>query len=164
MLKQEFSQAIIDSVHEIFLAFLMLEVTPGPVIAKPEFQPYAPPDSEATALVGFGGGLKGGIHLSCPMYVAAALAGSFSGETYEDLKNEEAADGFGELCNMVAGGLQTRLGEKYGDIALTPPTVITGTSYAMQYSTKLNSIKQYFKIEHGPFFVEGFFEDMKLED
>ncbi|OSM05017.1 chemotaxis protein CheX [Magnetofaba australis] len=155
-MQNEISKAIVDSVHDIFLAFLSLEVSPGPAIAKPEFEPYTPPESEATATVGFSGGLKGGIHLSCPMYVALALAASFSGEEYTEM-DAEASDGFGELANMVAGGLQSRLSEKHGEINLTPPNVIRGSNFAMSYNRSLNSIKQYFRIEHGPFFVECFY-------
>nr|CRH05874.1 Conserved putative protein of unknown function [Candidatus Magnetococcus massalia] len=162
MFSEDVSAAIVESVHEIYLAFLSLEVKPGPVITKPDTEPYQPPESEATALVGLSGGLKGGVHLSCPMHVALALAGSFAMEEYETLEGE-GADGFGEICNMVAGGMQSRLADKFGEINLTPPTVITGTNYAMQYSTKLASMKQYFMIEHGPFFVECFFENLNMQ-
>lgn len=155
-MKHEFARMIRDSVRELFVAFLETEVTPGPMVSKKDDDPYRPPDTEVTAIINFSGGLQGGIHLASPKYVSMALSSTFSGEDYHELFGE-AGDGFGELCNIIAGGLQTRLSEKYGNINLTPPTLIAGTDYRMQYKTNFHSIKQYFKCDPGPFFVEFFF-------
>lgn len=155
-MKYELAGLIKEAVHEVFLAYLVMEIEYGPLVVKKDEDLYRPPDSEVTVVINFSGGIHGGIHLAAPLYAAMEMASSFSGEHYETIFGE-AGDGFGELANMVAGGVQTRLGSRYGNINLTPPTMITGTDYKMQYKKNFDSIKQYFKCDAGPFFVEFFF-------
>ncbi|MBF0439869.1 MAG: chemotaxis protein CheX [Magnetococcales bacterium] len=156
MMKMEFAGLIKESVLEVFAAYLVMEVGAGPTVAKKEEDLYRPPSSEVTIIINFSGGIHGGIHLAAPLYVALELASAFSGETYTAICGE-AGDGFGELANMVAGGVQTRIGNRYGNINLTPPTMIAGTDYKMQYKSNFDSVKQYFQCDAGPFFVEFFF-------
>ncbi|MBF0128089.1 MAG: chemotaxis protein CheX [Magnetococcales bacterium] len=155
-MKQDFAGAMKDAVHEVFSAYLVMEIEDGPTVAKREDDAYRPPSSEVTVVINFSGGIHGGIHLAAPLHAALEMAASFSGEHYDTIVGE-AGDGFGELANMVAGGVQTRLGNRFGNINLTPPTLITGTDYKMQYKSNFDSVKQYFKCEAGPFFVEFFF-------
>ena len=145
-----------ESVHDVFLAFLFIEVTPGPMITKRDEDLYRPPDTEVTAIINFSGGVHGGIHLASPLHVAVNLSSTFAGEAFDSIDGE-SGDGFGELTNMIAGGVQTKLSEKYGNINLTPPTIISGDDYKMQYKTNFDSVKQYFKSQAGPFYVDFFF-------
>ncbi|MBF0461478.1 MAG: chemotaxis protein CheX [Magnetococcales bacterium] len=154
-MKKEFASLIKEAVHDVFLTFLDTEVIPGPMIAKKEDDTYRPPETEVTVIINFSGGINGGVHLASPLHLSLKLASLFSGEEYDTLLGE-AGDGFGELGNMIAGGLQTRL-ERFGEINLTPPTIISGTDYHMQYKTNFDSIKQYFKCPEGPFYIEFFF-------
>ncbi|HAT49746.1 MAG: chemotaxis protein CheX [Nitrospirae bacterium] len=155
-MKLEFAKMIKDSVQELFEAYMPVEVTPGPMVSKKEADPYRPPDTEVTAVINFSGGIQGGVHLACPTHTAVELAASFADEDFKVISGE-AGDAFGEMNNIIAGGLQTRLSDHYGSINLTPPTMITGTDYEMHYKTNFHSIKQYFKCDSGPFFVEFFF-------
>ncbi|MBF0421814.1 MAG: chemotaxis protein CheX [Magnetococcales bacterium] len=155
-MKDEFALMIRNSVRDLFEAFLGMEVIPGPTVSKKDADPYRPPDTEVTAIINFSGGLQGGVHLASPKHTAMELTSAFSGEQYKELFGE-AGDGFGELNNIIAGGLQTQLSKRFGEINLTPPTLIAGTDYKMQYKTNFNSIKQYFKCGIGPFYVEFFF-------
>lgn len=156
VMKKEFAGLIKESVHDIFLTFLDTEATPGPMVVKKEDDVYKPPEAEVTVIINFSGGIHGGIHLAAPMHAAMSLTNRFAGEEYDNILGE-AGDGFGELGNMIAGGVQTRLGERYGNINLTPPTIITGTDYRMQYKTNFDSVKQYFKSNLGLFYVDFFF-------
>ncbi|MBF0435774.1 MAG: chemotaxis protein CheX [Magnetococcales bacterium] len=155
-MKDEFAKMIRESVYELFLAYMDMEINMGPTVSKKEADPYRPPDTEVTAIINFSGGMQGGVHLASPRHTAMELTSRFSGEQYSELFGE-AGDGYGEINNIVAGGLQTRLSERFGIINLTPPTLIAGTDYKMQYKTNFHSIKQYFKCDAGPFFVEFFF-------
>ncbi|MEO5363650.1 MAG: chemotaxis protein CheX [Magnetococcus sp. DMHC-8] len=155
-IKQEFADMIKASVRDIFLTFMSMEVTPGPMVVKRENDTYRPPETEVTAIINFSGGIHGGVHLASPLYLALQLVANFAGEEYQTIFGE-AGDGFGELSNMIAGGLQTRLANRFGSINLTPPTIVSGTDYRMQYKSNFDSIKQYFKAGGGPFYVEFFF-------
>ncbi|MBF0271432.1 MAG: chemotaxis protein CheX [Magnetococcales bacterium] len=155
-LKTEFAGLIKDAVREMFAAYLVMELENGPTVSKKEDDDYRPPSSEVTVVINFSGGINGGIHLAAPLHAAIELASAFSGEAYDSIVGE-AGDGFGELANIAAGGVQTRLGTRFGNINLTPPTLITGTDYKMQYKSNFDSVKQYFKCDAGLFFVEFFF-------
>lgn len=155
-LKAEFADSIKDAVREMFSAYLVMELEDGPTVKKKDEDVYRPPSSEVTVVVNYSGGINGGIHLAAPLHTAMEMASSFAGENYDSMVGE-AGDGFGELANIIAGGLQTRLGKGFGNINLTPPTLITGTDYKMQYKSNFDNVKQYFKCEAGLFFVEFFF-------
>ena len=157
-LSETLSATIVESVQDVFQAFLFLDASPGPCKIAAEGKPYSSPKSEVTAVIEYGEGLEGGVHLSSPLYVACQLAGALAGMELETL-DDEGRDAFGELANMVAGGIQTRLMEDSGfaDISLTPPIVVTGDQTAMEYLPDFQSVKQYFKFAGGLFFVECFF-------
>ncbi|MBF0424253.1 MAG: chemotaxis protein CheX [Magnetococcales bacterium] len=152
----QLAQAIQEAVHEFFLAFLSLEVHSGPTFRKPPFTPYTPPQADVTGVVRLSGAIDGGIHLAAPMHVALAMSSSFAGTDLEEMI-DEARDAFGELTNLVAGGVQSRLADTLGEISLTPPQVALGSQYAMESQANFSAVKTYFRIEGGPFFVECFF-------
>ncbi|MBF0614649.1 MAG: chemotaxis protein CheX [Magnetococcales bacterium] len=156
LLKTEFAEMIKAAVHEMFSAYLVMQLDNGPTVNKKDEDIYRPPSSEVTVVVNYSGGINGGIHLAAPLHVAMELASSFAGENFDSICGE-AGDGFGELANIIAGGVQTRLGKGFGNINLTPPTLVTGTDYRMQYKSNFDSVKQYFKCDAGLFFVEFFF-------
>ncbi|ABK44039.1 type IV pilus assembly PilZ [Magnetococcus marinus MC-1] len=156
-MKEELSGFITDAVNEIFIAFLAQDVHKGPTVIKQDFEDYVPPEAEATAVVNFNGALTGGIHLSAPMHVVIALANSFSGEEANSFTDPMVVDAFGEMANLITGGVQTRLSGEFENIQLTPPTVVYGKQYGIVYQRDLNSVKQYFLAPFGPFFVECFF-------
>ncbi|MEG3640065.1 chemotaxis protein CheX [Magnetococcus sp. PR-3] len=156
-MKEELSDFITDSVNEIFIAFLAQDVDKGPTVIKQDFEQYEPPDAEATAVVNFNGALTGGIHLSAPMHVVIELANTFSGEEATNIRDPMVGDAFGELANLITGGVQTRLSSEFENINLTPPTVVFGKDYGIIYQSDLHSVKQYFMTPIGPFFVECFF-------
>ncbi|MBF0284221.1 MAG: chemotaxis protein CheX [Magnetococcales bacterium] len=148
---------IVESVREVFLAYYDEEPVVGPSSIKPDAEYYKPPSSEATAIIHYSGGVAGGIHLAAPLYVGLALAGRLAEEEYGSM-TREAGDAYGELANIIAGGLQTSLGNRFAfRINLTPPTIITGGDYQMQYKSNFHSLKQFFRCHSGVFFVEFFY-------
>ncbi|MBF0589140.1 MAG: chemotaxis protein CheX [Magnetococcales bacterium] len=154
---EDLAEAVTGSVSEIFLAFLEMEVSNGPFFPKPDYEPYEPPTSEVVATVKFDGDLVGGVHLSAPLYVALALAGGFAGMELESM-DADAADSFGELGNMVAGGVQGRLMEHGGEINLSPPILVVDAEYEGDFNNISHSLRQYFRVPAGPFYVECFFD------
>lgn len=156
-MKNEFARLIKESVHDVFLAFLDMDITPGPLITRSEDDLYRPPETEVTVIINFSGGLHGGVHLASPLHSALNMSAAFSGDELEEDVFGEAGDGYGELGNMIAGGIQTKLSDRFGNINLTPPTIIAGNDYRMKYKSNFNNVKQYFRSDAGPFYVEFFF-------
>ncbi|MBF0422298.1 MAG: chemotaxis protein CheX [Magnetococcales bacterium] len=149
---------IVESVQEIFSAYLFMDAQPGPVRMSPGGEIYRPPNTEVLAMVGYSGSLMGGMHLAAPDYVACKLSGAFAGIELETL-DADGSDAFGELANLVAGGVQTRLMEAhgFGEITLTPPTVSIQGQMDFVYRDDLEYVQQYFKFAGGLMFAECFF-------
>ncbi|MBF0154048.1 MAG: chemotaxis protein CheX [Magnetococcales bacterium] len=152
-------QAAEDSVMEIVNTMLFVDVTPGQGVAKPSDVPHVAARAEASAMVGMNGGFNGGVRLVTSNKVARVLAGALSGEGYRTL-TDEARDGFAELGNMISGGIQTRMEgfANCGQINLTPPTVIVGADYEVDYRSHLESVRKFFRLQDEPFFVEVFYQ------
>jgi chemotaxis protein CheX len=83
---------------------------------------------ERTAVVGFSGALRG----SCQIRMSSLAAGSVAsamlgGMPVED--DDSLDDALGELCNMLAGGWKNAVSSLSSEVALSPPTVISGKDY-----------------------------------
>lgn len=159
-LKAELGEHIIESVKEIFIAFLSIDVVPGPYIERHDFDSYKPPETEVTGIVLFSGALDGGIHLASPLHFAIKAAGAMLDEAGLELEQEQddmVWDAFGEITNQIAGGVQTRISDEFQGINLTAPNVISGANFQINYSKNLSSVRQFFRTPFGPFFVECFF-------
>ncbi|MBF0295924.1 MAG: chemotaxis protein CheX [Magnetococcales bacterium] len=146
------------AIEETIAAFFTEDIglVIGPALTKPIGTPYEPPEADVTAVIGFSGAMEGGVHLSAPLHAGIGLASAFCGEELTTL-DATVRDGLGELANIVAGAVKSRISE---EIYLTPPHVISGTNYAIMYTRSLNSTKCYFKTNFGPFFVEVFYKDL----
>lgn len=160
ILKSQLEEYITDSVKDVFIAFLSIDVTPGPYVERPEFDNYEPPDTDVTGIVLFNGALEGGVHVACPLHFSVKAAGAMLGEAgleLADTQPEEVWDAFGEITNQIAGGVQTRMLSSFDDIHLTPPNVVVGPNLRINYSKNFSSVRKFFKTPFGPFFVECFF-------
>lgn len=159
-LKSQLGEHITDSVKEIFIAFLSMDVTAGPYVERPDFNDYQPPDTEVTAIIMFSGAIEGGVHLASPLHFAIQAAAAMLGEDSLEFDKEQEDmvwDAVGEIANQVAGGIQTRISGGFDEINLSSPNVITGPNFCVNYSKKLTSVRQFFKSPIGPFYIECFF-------
>ncbi|MBF0107574.1 MAG: chemotaxis protein CheX [Magnetococcales bacterium] len=151
---------IVESVKEVFIAFLNIDVTPGPYLERPAFEEYKPPETEVTGIVLFNGALEGGIHLSSPLHFAIKAAGAMLGEAGLELQSQQEDmvwDALGEITNQVAGGVQTRIANDFDTINLTAPNIVIGPKFRINYSKNLTSVRKFFRTPFGPFFIECFF-------
>lgn len=146
--------AIRDTMHETALAFFStdIDIQEGPAMIQREGNPLLIPQADVTAMVAFQGGMTGGVHLSAPMHAAVGLASAFWGEPLESF-NDTARDALGELTNIIAGALKSRIND---DISLTPPTVLQGEERTGRQPNTQASTRCYFMTTNGPLFVEVF--------
>ncbi|OSM01359.1 chemotaxis protein CheX [Magnetofaba australis] len=160
ILKAQLGDHIVDAVNEIFIAFLGMSAEAGPFVERSHFDEYEPPDTEVTALIMFNGGITGGVHLCSPLHFGIQAAGAMLMDDSLDFKREQEEmvwDALGEIANQIAGGIQTRISGNFDEINLTPPNVIVGPNFKINYSKSLSSARQFFKSQAGPFYVECFF-------
>ncbi|MBF0436324.1 MAG: chemotaxis protein CheX [Magnetococcales bacterium] len=155
--KKELRKVIHDAISETAIAFFHgdMAIENGLVVIESSVAAYVPPRADITAIVGFSGGMEGGIHLSAPMHSAIGLASAFIGEPIERF-GPDVRDAMGELTNIVAGSVKSYLSE---GIHLSPPNVITGAGHIVEYTATLESTKCYFMIKSGPFNVEVFYRN-----
>ena len=86
-----------------------------------------------TASVQISGTFDGAVHLTCERDAAIEVAGRMFGRGASTLMDDEVRDALGELANMVAGNLKSRLS---GRSRLSLPTVVEGSGYEI---TRLGS-------------------------
>ncbi|MEO5366883.1 MAG: chemotaxis protein CheX [Magnetococcus sp. WYHC-3] len=145
-----------ESVMELAETMLFLDITPGHGLVKPAGVAHIPARAEASAMVGLSGGINGGVRLACSQNVALHLSSALFGERLNILEGE-AKDAFAELANIIAGGIQTRMSTLIGDVTLSPPTVIVGADYEVEYKSQLESLRYFFRIESEVFYIEVHF-------
>ncbi|MBF0368639.1 MAG: chemotaxis protein CheX [Magnetococcales bacterium] len=162
----ELTKTIISSVDEIVHSYFPLDykVTPGAHFFGEEEDLDRRVDIGITAIIGFSGGLDGGLHLSAPIRTAMDVTGAFSDGIFEesDFSNMSnvITDAYGELANIIAGGVKRRLGgglQLQQDINLTPPIVVWGQDYRMAYKSSTRVTKQYFEMHGGIFCVTVYY-------
>ncbi len=150
-MQDKINAAAHEAVQEIASTMLFVPINPAAASAD-----GTSIEVDVSAIVGLSGGLKGGSRLSSPVESVKALAGALMGEVVDEL-NADSEDAFGELANMIAGGIQTRLASELGEINLSPPFVIVGKNHKARGDSSDQISKTRFDIDGKPFFVEVFY-------
>ncbi|MGN7610872.1 chemotaxis protein CheX [Magnetococcales bacterium HHB-1] len=160
-MKDHLLLAIEQSTLEIASTMLDIEIEPGPGIAKPSGIPHVPAKADTSVMVGLNGELQGGVRLGCStsaaLYLASALAMMLD-DPFTTME-EEAKDAFAELGNMIAGGIQSQLltDQILSDLNLTPPSLIVGDDYNIDFTSNIESVRKFFRVNEETFYIEVFF-------
>ena len=111
------------SVEEVF--HLMLGVD-----CVRDWTPAPTEPGAVTAVVGFGGILSGACVLRAPSGSAIEIVALMTGMSFDEV-DDTVKDGFGEICNMLAGAWKGKVPELAGHCGLSVPAVITGRDYRL---------------------------------
>ncbi len=114
-------EKIAAAAREVLTTMAMLEVEAAE-------EPFQPDLCALSATIGLAGDLRGILSIHSPRPVALAVAGSLLGAEPEQI-DDEVKDAFGEIANMVAGGLKTSLVAEKLALELAIPTTIAGQGY-----------------------------------
>jgi chemotaxis protein CheX len=96
--------------------------------------PVQLPDAPVTGLIGLSGKCTGFISLSLPNRVATLAVSGLLMEEHK-VVGAQVIDGVGEMTNVIAGGLKTKLSATQWMIGhITIPSVIIGSSYNISYA------------------------------
>lgn len=150
-MQDKINAAAQEAVEEIVSTMLFVPI--NPVSSSAESMSV---ESDVSAIVGLSGGLKGGTRLGSPVETVTALAGALMGEEIDAL-NEDSKDAFGELANMITGGIKTRLAGELGEINLSPPLVITGENHTAHSDRDDQIALTRYELDGNPFFIEVFY-------
>lgn len=145
---EQLLEGIREAVQEIASTMLYLEIMPD---ADEKFHFADPIDFVAT--IPLGEGLSGGLCLAAPEEAALHLAATLLMETRQ-VMDDEMKDGFGELANMIAGGVQLRMEPHVGPVSIAPPHISYGTDVDPPYGADHICTSQYFSVEGHYFVVE----------
>ncbi|MDR2438609.1 MAG: chemotaxis protein CheX [Planctomycetaceae bacterium] len=92
------------------------------------------PDAPVTGMIGLSGKCTGFLSLTMPNRVATLAVSGLSMEEYTTV-NAQVVDGVGEITNIIAGGLKTKLYNTPWMINnITVPSVILGSNYNISYT------------------------------
>jgi len=145
----DFNQHIVSATTDVFNTMIMLEARPGPPLSEKR----TVFGNSISALLGLSGVLQGMLCIHCPEQGAKVITANLLGMDIEDL-NEDVNDAMGELANMIAGGLKTRLTSNGEALELSIPTAIAGASYTVNSMSAAASITVPFAVEDWTFLVE----------
>ncbi|GHT33307.1 hypothetical protein FACS1894214_5130 [Planctomycetales bacterium] len=123
------TQSIVKSVEDC-LQMCNMKVNVVGITRIPVHLPQAP----VTGMIGLSGKCTGFISITMPERVAYRAV---SGLLMEDLKavNSAVVDGVGEITNIIAGGLKTKLYNTAWMVNhITIPSVILGDNYNISFS------------------------------
>jgi chemotaxis protein CheX len=96
--------------------------------------PVQLPRTPITGLIGLSGKCTGFISVSMPERVATLTVSKMSMEECTAI-NAQVVDGIGEITNIIAGGLKTKLFNTAWTVNnITIPSVILGDNYNISYS------------------------------
>ena len=154
VMKNDLPAILIESVHDVFLSFLAIEVFPGPfldtIIAE-----HKKADDVVTAVVDFSGAINGRIIFSCPLVVALRLSSSMAEKPFPSL-SADASGAFGELVNLVASWFRVNIAD-YGNIS-TVPAIVFSESWSDRVDYDFSSgFRQTFKIDDDVIIVDCFY-------
>ncbi len=90
---------------------------------------------ELTAMVGLAGTPCGVFSVSCGSAMALEIANNMLGTPGASLSLEETCDALGEICNMVAGSVKSRLPRQGAGCLMSVPTVVRGSNYEVRCLT-----------------------------
>lgn len=78
-------------------------------------------------IITFGGALEGAFSARCTIGCAEKIARAMLMMGPDDeLSEPETCDAFGEVVNMLLGGLKTRINQTYPDIQISIPSTVKG--------------------------------------
>jgi chemotaxis protein CheX len=109
--------------------------------------PVQLPSSPIAGLIGLSGKCSGFISVSMPARVATLAVSKLTSEDHKVI-NAQAVDGLGEITNMIAGGLKTKLFNTPWTVShITIPSVIFGENYSISYSKGIEYCGVTFEVE-----------------
>ena len=84
--------------------------------------------ADLTAIISLAGSPSGVFKISCNSASAADLAMRMLGSDVPE-SEENAKDALGEVCNMIAGSIKSRLARSEDLCKISVPTIISGHNY-----------------------------------
>jgi chemotaxis protein CheX len=128
---------LIQSTEEVFETMVFMPVTVGPVGAPVAL---APPGRHVVATVAFAGHRNGFVSFHASVDTANEIAGAMLGIPHDQV-NGQMSDAMGEVANMIAGSLRTKMAAVEPAWTITCPSVTIGTDFATRYPSEVSEAR-----------------------
>lgn len=135
--------------QDVFSTMLMIDLESEATVINQRL----PLQSNLTAMIGLGGGIRGVLAVHCPAAVAKAITSTFLGMEVNEL-DEDVKDAIGEIANMVAGNLKVSLAGEGVDIELAIPTSVVGESFNVCGAARAQRVIVPLRMSGDPFWIE----------
>jgi chemotaxis protein CheX len=140
---------LIDSTCEVFETMILRSLTQGVPIEGDALRPR----SNVVATVSFAGAESGIVAFYSTKDAACEIAGALLGmnpaAVYGDMP-----DAIGEVTNMIAGALRTKMTDAGSPCAMSIPTVTVGSDFYTKYVSDVRRVLCPFKMGEQEVFVE----------
>ncbi len=140
---------IIDTTEEVFNSMIFLAISTDGCMTEGQESIF----SHFSAMIGLSGDLMAMISIHCDAYIAMDIAGAMLEMEFEEV-DDDVKDAMGEVANMIAGGLKSRLLDDGIDVTLAIPTTVVGKGYSISSPKRSNRIVIPFDLVQGRFFVD----------
>jgi chemotaxis protein CheX len=135
--------------RDVFSTMLMVDLESEEAVINQRL----PLQSNLSAMIGLGGGIRGVLAVHCPAAVAKAITSTFLGMEVNEL-DEDVKDAIGEIANMVAGNLKVSFAEEGVHIELAIPTSVVGESFNVCGAARAQRVIVPLKMSGDPFWIE----------
>lgn len=135
--------------EDVFSTMLMVELESEAAVINQRM----PLQSNLSAMIGLGGGIRGVLAVHCPAAVAKAITSTFLGMEVDEL-NEDVKDAIGEIANMVAGNLKVSFAGAGVDIELAIPTSVVGESFSVCGAARAQRVIVPLRMSGNPLWIE----------
>lgn len=127
---------LIAATEEVFARMVFMPVTVGTVDA----QVSPGPSRHVVATVAFAGHRNGFVSFHSSIDTAKLIAGSMLGIPEERI-NGEMPDAIGEIANMIAGSLRTKMAAHEPAWTITCPSVTIGNDFSTVYPSEVSEAR-----------------------
>jgi chemotaxis protein CheX len=140
---------IVDATEDVFNTMIFMEITTEGCLTEGQEAIF----SHFSAMIGLSGGLMAMISIHCDAYIAMDIAGAMLDTEFDEV-DDDVKDAMGEVANMVAGGMKSRLLDDNIDVTLAIPTTIVGKGYNVSSPKRSNRLVIPFDLVQGRFYVD----------
>jgi CheY-specific phosphatase CheX len=132
------NEHLVSSVKECFSVTLGIDLTESDDLRQPN------PENCLICSIGFTGKLEGSVAVIVVDKTACYIVGKMLGMEFLTI-DADVKDGFGEMGNMIAGGLKNRLSQTGDACNISVPTTIIGKNLEISFPKDVTTVAKSFK-------------------
>lgn len=140
-----------DATTSVFSTMLNFQIEPGKLQGS-----FFNGETHIAGAVGFTGGYNGIIYLYCGASFARRVTCCLLGMRDDEIEDDDMVnDAMGELTNMIAGSVKSKLDNNGDQCTMTIPSVVRGADFRIEPVTGVRRRSLFFKCNDGVVMTEA---------